>query len=381
MGPLFERAPQPAVASCCSWSTGLCVRRLAFGIVAAALGLCVMRGVGSGLAMGQEKPGRPQIDETRWPMVLTDEQYKSQRDTIKAAFASLTANNGVLAFDEQATAREAFGELIVALKENIGRYDAADYGEARSYLELLQRRFDQESQGKDWRKPRPKPPTVSLAQQVRGGQAVEERMPNTEGDPAEPTMQKKPSQDAALQPQSQTGIPEQRQWRMRDGSIIDGRAFEYALRGCRVSCTVRQGTRRGRVFVDGERIHGPEGSALFARLAQMLDHEASELGGFEKFFSQSCDFSIPYWVLRCDSHGREIDLPIPLLADAEIELLRPSFQHWREEQIRLAADNEVREAIKRAAWAQARKTEAVEELSRALDRNSEQLQRLREASQ
>ena len=381
MEPLFERAPQPAVASCCSWATKLCVRWLAFEIAAAAICQCMLLGAGSGLAVGQEKPTRPQIDETRWPMVLTDEQYKLQRDTIKAAFASLTANKGVLAFDERATAQSAFGELTVALRENIDRYRASDYGEARSYLELLQRRFEDESRGKDWRKLRPKPPTVPLAQQVRGGQAVEEKIPNTEGGPAEPTMQKKPTQDAALQPQSQKGIPEQHQWRMRDGSIIDGRAFEYALRGCRVSCTVPRGTKRGRVFVDGERIHGPQGSALFARLAVMLDHEASELNGFEKFFSQSCDFSIPYWVLRCDSQGREIDLPIPLLADAEIELVRPSFQQYREEQIRLAADNEVREAIKRAAWAQARKTEAVEELSRALDRNSEQIQRSREASQ
>lgn len=163
MEPLFERAPQPAVASCCSWATKLCVRWLAFEIAAAAICQCMLLGAGSGLAVGQEKPTRPQIDVTRWPMVLTDEQYKSQRDTIKAAFASLTANNGVLAFDERATAQAAFGELIDALKANVDRYGAADYGEARSYLELLQRRFDQESQGKDWRKPRAKRAAVPAA--------------------------------------------------------------------------------------------------------------------------------------------------------------------------------------------------------------------------
>jgi hypothetical protein len=333
------------------------------------------------LAYGQQKAAVTQADALHWPMVLTDKAYKQHRGTIQSAFAKLAANNGDLAYEERNAALESFDELAAELKGNIDKYEAADYGEARSYVEKLKRRFEDQSRGPNWRKPRPKQPEVPLAQQVPGGRPVDRAKPADPVNPNKPALAPRPAQgDATAAPPSKD-IPTKHQWAMRDGSTIDGKAFEYAIRNCRVVCTVTRGARRGKVFVDGKRINSPQGSALFARLAQMQNHEAADLTGFDNFFSQDRDFSLSYWVLRCDSGGREVEIPIPLLADDEAELLRPSFQHWRDVQEKLAADNELRESIKRAAWAEAnaqeRKVGAMEELSRALDRNSNELQRSR----
>lgn len=83
----------------------------------------------------------PLTGEITWPLVLTDKPYDEDREFLNAEFRERAALTGSLDYARFETVNTRVDELKLKLKENVTKYPPARYGEARTFLDSLQREF------------------------------------------------------------------------------------------------------------------------------------------------------------------------------------------------------------------------------------------------
>jgi len=72
-----------------------------------------------------------------YPLVLTDKVYDPFRRDLDKLFADRAATGGSLQFEEFQKIQGTVSKFIAALKQNVSRYPAGDYGRARTFLNSL----------------------------------------------------------------------------------------------------------------------------------------------------------------------------------------------------------------------------------------------------
>lgn len=83
----------------------------------------------------------PLTGEIAWPLVLTDDAYDDDREFLDAEFRERAARTGSLDYARFEPVNTRVDELKVKLKANVSKYPPARYGEARTFLDSLQREF------------------------------------------------------------------------------------------------------------------------------------------------------------------------------------------------------------------------------------------------
>ena len=79
----------------------------------------------------------PVTGHIEYPLLLTAEDYKSYRSDLDKLFADRASSGGSLQFEEFEKIRGTVSKFIDALKTNVSRYPAGDYGHARTFLDSL----------------------------------------------------------------------------------------------------------------------------------------------------------------------------------------------------------------------------------------------------
>ena len=70
-------------------------------------------------------------------MVLTDREYSAYRTDLDKLFADRAASGGSLQYEDFQKIQGTVNKFIEALKVNVERYSAGDYGKARTFLDSL----------------------------------------------------------------------------------------------------------------------------------------------------------------------------------------------------------------------------------------------------
>jgi hypothetical protein len=83
----------------------------------------------------------PLTGEIAWPLVLTDERYDDDREFLDAEFRERAARTGSLDYAHFEKVNTHVDDLKIKLKANVAKYPPARYGEARTFLDSLQREF------------------------------------------------------------------------------------------------------------------------------------------------------------------------------------------------------------------------------------------------
>jgi hypothetical protein len=84
----------------------------------------------------------PDTGEISWPRVLTDKPYTSKRDFVQEQFHLRARERGSIDFAQLETLTAAMDAFKEQLKENVNKYKAGAYGEARTFLDSLLREFE-----------------------------------------------------------------------------------------------------------------------------------------------------------------------------------------------------------------------------------------------
>lgn len=79
----------------------------------------------------------PVTGHIEYPLVLTDKVYDPFRRDLDKLFADRAASGGSLQFEEFQKIQGTVSRFIEALKENVSRYPAGEYGRARTFLNSL----------------------------------------------------------------------------------------------------------------------------------------------------------------------------------------------------------------------------------------------------
>ena len=79
----------------------------------------------------------PVTGHIEYPLVLTAKDYESYRQELNRLFADRAATGGSLQFEQFQKIQGTVSKFIDALKENVSRYPAGDYGRARTFLDSL----------------------------------------------------------------------------------------------------------------------------------------------------------------------------------------------------------------------------------------------------
>jgi len=79
----------------------------------------------------------PVTGHIEYPLLLTDADYNAYRSDLDKLFADRAASGGSLQFEEFEKIRGTVSKFIDALKANVSRYPAGDYGRARTFLDSL----------------------------------------------------------------------------------------------------------------------------------------------------------------------------------------------------------------------------------------------------
>lgn len=79
----------------------------------------------------------PVTGHIEYPLVLTDKEYDPFRRDLDKLFADRAASGGSLQFEEFQKIQGTVSKFIEALKQNVSRYPAGDYGRARTFLNSL----------------------------------------------------------------------------------------------------------------------------------------------------------------------------------------------------------------------------------------------------
>ena len=79
----------------------------------------------------------PVTGHIEYPLVLTDSEYTPYRKDLDKLFADRAASGGSLQYEEFQKIQGTVSKFIEALKQNVSRYPAGDYGRARVFLNSL----------------------------------------------------------------------------------------------------------------------------------------------------------------------------------------------------------------------------------------------------
>ena len=79
----------------------------------------------------------PVTGHIEYPLVLTDKDYDPYRQDLNKLFANRAATGGSLQYEDFQKIQGTVSKFINALKDNVSRYPAGDYGKARTFLDSL----------------------------------------------------------------------------------------------------------------------------------------------------------------------------------------------------------------------------------------------------
>ena len=79
----------------------------------------------------------PVTGHIEYPLVLTDKDYAPYRNDLDKLFADRAASGGSLQFEDFQKIQGTVSKFIDALKANVSRYPAGEYGKARTFLDSL----------------------------------------------------------------------------------------------------------------------------------------------------------------------------------------------------------------------------------------------------
>ena len=79
----------------------------------------------------------PVTGHIEYPLLLTQADYDAYRTDLDKLFADRASSGGSLQFEEFQKIRGTVSKFIDALKTNVSRYPAGDYGHARTFLDSL----------------------------------------------------------------------------------------------------------------------------------------------------------------------------------------------------------------------------------------------------
>jgi len=79
----------------------------------------------------------PVTGHIEYPLLLTQKDYDAYRTDLDKLFADRASSGGSLQFEEFQKIRGTVSKFIDALKTNVSRYPAGDYGRARTFLDSL----------------------------------------------------------------------------------------------------------------------------------------------------------------------------------------------------------------------------------------------------
>lgn len=165
-------------------------------------------------------------------------------------------------------------------------------------------------------------------------------------------------------------MPDKNEWRLRNGGKFSGVAHDFGYQLCLIQ------RRMGKVLVNGAEVKNPGTLALLKRLAEHYSVPIDDPRALQKHLAGQpyAQVVMPYFTLKYDAAGQEQQVPVALLADEDIVLLRPAFNAWCEaqqraheermfraqqlenEQARLVMQAEelaVQRSIEQATWSQA----------------------------
>ena len=166
------------------------------------------------------------------------------------------------------------------------------------------------------------------------------------------------------------GMPDKDTWKLRNGGTFSGIAHDFGYQLCLLQ------RRMGKVYVNGAEVKNLGTQALLGRLAEHYSVPVDNPKSLQKHLARQpyAQVVMPYFTLKYDAGGREQQVPVVLLAEEDVALLRPAFNAWcqekqreheermfraqklQNEQARLAMQAEelaVQRSIEQAAWNQA----------------------------
>ena len=166
------------------------------------------------------------------------------------------------------------------------------------------------------------------------------------------------------------GMPDKDAWKLRNGASFTGSAHDFGYQLCLLQ------RRMGKVYVNGAEVKNVGTQALLEQLAKHYSVPIDDPKALQKHLATKpyAQVVMPYFTLKYDAGGREQQVPVVLLADEDVALLRPAFNAWcqekqreheermfraqqlQNEQARLAMQAEelaVQRSIEQAAWNQA----------------------------
>lgn len=79
----------------------------------------------------------PVTGHIEYPLLLTEKDYDPYRTDLDKLFADRASSGGSLQYEEFEKIRGTVSKFIDALKTNVSRYPAGDYGRARTFLDSL----------------------------------------------------------------------------------------------------------------------------------------------------------------------------------------------------------------------------------------------------
>ena len=81
----------------------------------------------------------PVTGHIAYPIVLMDTPYEPYRSSLDGLFARRAASGGSMQYGDYQAIEQTVSQFIDALKENVKKYAAGDYGRARTFLDSLAR--------------------------------------------------------------------------------------------------------------------------------------------------------------------------------------------------------------------------------------------------
>ena len=81
----------------------------------------------------------PVTGHIEYPLILTDDRYASYREKLDALFSERAISGGSLQYSQYLAIQNAVQQFIDALKSQVGKVPAGDYGSARTFLNSLAR--------------------------------------------------------------------------------------------------------------------------------------------------------------------------------------------------------------------------------------------------
>ncbi|NBX30899.1 hypothetical protein EBR04_10750, partial [bacterium] len=79
----------------------------------------------------------PVTGHINYPIVLLDTPYAPYRDHLDGLFADRAASGGSIGYEKFQEIQTTVSQFIDALKQNVTKYAAGDYGQARTFLDSL----------------------------------------------------------------------------------------------------------------------------------------------------------------------------------------------------------------------------------------------------